>query len=139
VDNDLIHFKMARGKAICEEIRNLIISKRNDGKTIREISKDLNIPKSSVQNIIKINKLRNSTDVLKKTGRKTKFTDRDTRALKTILVKNRRETVRGISQMWTKKMGKSVSRETTRRWIHKLEFGFYKVDLYVNFVILNVN
>lgn len=123
----LVVFDMARGKAVCKELRNLIIDKRKKGISIRKISKEVNIPISTIAGIIRNFKIRKTVEVKRKSGRKCKFTSRDLRKLVAICRKNRRSTVRDITEKWSQEVCKPVSRETTRKWIHKLGYGFYKV------------
>lgn len=121
---------MARGKALSEDIRQLIIDKYKFNKSYGEIAKELNLSRSTIQSIIE--NYKKTGCVAPKTheiGRKSKLTARDIRALDTIIKKDRRVSVRNLAMEWSEKIDKHVGREWTRIQLHKLDYNFYKVWL----------
>ena len=121
---------MACGKPVCEEIRILIINKFKSGKSYGEISTDLNLPRSTVQGIVKkYEECDNFSNNVANRGRVSKITSRDKRALAATIKQNRRSTVRDIASKWSEKIGKPVKREWTRQQMKNIGYGFYKVSL----------
>lgn len=97
---------MARGKPICEEIRNLIINYHKSGESFGKIAETLQLNKSSVFSIVKYWKRNGSIDCkIDKKGRKSKITNRDKRALAAIVKADRRQSLRNAAAEWSKKLG----------------------------------
>lgn len=131
--------KMTRGKALSEEIRKLIIDKWKNGKSYFEISTDLNLSKSTIQYIIKFYKNNNSLKPnYKKCGRASQITTRNLRSLENIIKKNRRTTVRNLATEWSSAIRKTISRETTRKYLKKLNYSFYKVGSLFKILAFNI-
>jgi len=92
---------MARGKPICEVLRNLVIDKVNNGRSYSEICLDLSLSKSAVQYIVKTSKESGSPEALVcKSGRKSMITPRDMRRLSNIVKENRRNSIWNLSVNW---------------------------------------
>ena len=119
---------MPRGKPVCEEIRSLIIKFHKDGKSGRKISEELKIPRTTVQDIIKLLKIKGKIEQGKKTGRKVSFSAQDLRALKKIILKNRRASAAEITLDWNLMCISTVSVSTCSRAVKKLGYNFYKVS-----------
>lgn len=120
---------MARGKALSIELRNLIVKLRLDGKSGRKIAKDLDLPVSSVADIIKKYSSSGSVAIGKSTGRKRIINDRDVRVLISIAKENRRSSLRDLNAIWSERIKKRASTETTRKYLRKRGYKFYKVSL----------
>lgn len=118
---------MARGTAVNVEIRNLIVTYHLSGKSGRNIAKNLMLPVSTVADIIKKYSLSGSVNIGKSTGRKRSITIRDVRALITIAKENRRSSLRDLSKLWSERINKGASTETTRKYLRKNGYKFYKV------------
>lgn len=119
---------MPRGKPVCEEIRSLIIKSHMDGKSGRKISEEVKIPRTTVQDIIKLFKNTGKIGLGKKTGRNCSFSAQDLRALKKIVLKNRRATAAEITLEWNLMCKSTVSVSTCTRAVKKLGYKFYKVS-----------
>lgn len=120
---------MARGKAIDEKIRSIIVKLSNEGNSYSEIGKLLDISRYSVRNVIKYNKKHSSVTPQPRNIKKSKLTDNDRRALKRIIKQNRRANYGQLSVLWSDAVGRRVSRSTCHREAKKLGFGSYKVTL----------
>lgn len=120
---------MARGKAIDEKIRSIIVKVSNEGKSYSEIGKLLDISRYSVRNVIKFYNKNSSVTPKPRNTKKSKLTDNDRRALKRIIKQNRRANYGQLSVLWSDAVGRRVSRSTCHREAKKLGFGSYKVTL----------
>lgn len=120
---------MGRGLATSEKLRKIIVKKYHEGKSMRKISEELDIAKSTVGGIIKRFGETASFKVGgKSTGRPVLITPRCSRLLVKICKKGRRSSLRDITAQWNVEAGLNVSRECCRKWIHKSGLGFYKVN-----------
>lgn len=121
---------MPRGNAISKEIRELVVQKIKNGRSYKDVGTELNLPKSTVQYIFKSYKKNNSLDTnYKNCGKISNITQRDIRSLDSIIKKNRRSTVRSLAAEWSLAVGRTIGRETTRKYVNKLGYGFYKVSM----------
>lgn len=123
-----IYAKMVRGVATNQKVRQIIVQQFCKGKAIRQISRDLVIPTSTVSDIVKKYGETATTDIRGKSpGRPRIVTVRNQRALVKICKSGRRNTVRHITTQWNTECGIKVSRECCRKYIHKSGLKFYKV------------
>lgn len=124
---------MVRGILTNSKIRELVIKNYCQNKTIREVADELDIPKTTVWNIIKnYGETGNIQEKKHKSpGRPKKVSDRNKRVLVKICKKGRRNTLRQITAEWNHETGLKLSRECCRQWIHKSGLKFYKVELQV--------
>lgn len=121
---------MARGLATALKIRELIVKKHNEGKSMSQIAFELDIPKSTVGDIIKKHKNTGSLNTAgKSTGRPRLVTERKRRLLVKICKEHRRSTLREITALWNEQSGLNIGRECCRKWIKTSGLGFYKVQL----------
>lgn len=120
---------MTRGKAVGEEVRKIIVSLARSGKSASEIGNVVNLSRYTVRNIIRLYKTTNSVVQKRKTGRKPTITDINKRALRRILVQNRRSNYGELSILWNTATGKQFSRTTCHRVATELGFKVYKVGL----------
>ena len=116
---------MARGVALSQDLRNLIIKAFKEGKSSYQIAKNLFIARSSVQNIISLFKKTGDVKLKRKTGRPSIAKPADYRALKRIIVKNRRETAAAITVEWRNHLKKDISVDTCKRSMKKIGYKFY--------------
>jgi transposase len=120
---------MGRGFATDVKIREIIIKKYCQGQTVRIMANDLDVPKSTVGDIIKKYAETGELKVKGKSpGRPRIVTQRSQRNLIKICKKNRRNTLRDITAQWNDESGTNLSRECCRKWIHKSGLSFYKVQ-----------
>ena len=119
---------MGRGKATDRKLREIIVKKYHEGKTMRAISNELSIGKSTVFNVIKKYGETANIDVRgKSSGRPKLVTKRNLRCLVKICKSGRRNTLREVTARWNEETGLNVSRECCRKYIHKCGLSFYKV------------
>lgn len=118
---------MARGKPITQEIRQIIVSLNLKGVTQKNIAQTVNLSWMTVHNIIKHFIQHNTKEIRQKSGRRPVVSDRDIRALERLVKENRRKSAKDISFLWNNIIKKEISVTTTKRYLHKLEIGFYKV------------
>ena len=118
---------MVRGKKMHTEMREKIFAMHVKGKSVREISKILEISKSTVFDNIKKAKYRQNNSSPKKSGRPKLTSATDNRCLKRLIPQYRRATVQEINEKWSVQTGISSSPSTCLRRIHELNYSFYKV------------
>lgn len=119
---------MVRGRALSHDMRNSIVTAHKNGVSGHKIVKNLNIPQGTVRNIIKQFKQEGNIQQKVKTGRRSKITERDERALRAIIKQDRRAASREIAVKWSHAIGKRVSKDTCLRKMKKMGYGFYKVS-----------
>lgn len=114
--------------ATSSKLRELVLKNYYRNKTIREVAVELNIPKTTVWNIIKhYGETGNILDKKGKSpGRPTLISDRNKRLLVKLCKKGRRNTLRQITAEWNRETGLNLSRECCRQWIHRCGLKFYK-------------
>lgn len=120
---------MTRGKSLSEDIRNSIISAHKRGLSGHKIAKNLSIPQGTVRNIISQFKKTGHIKIKVKSGRISKITKRDHRALRALIKHDRRISSRELASKWADAIGRPISKDTCLRNIKKLGYGFYKVGL----------
>jgi predicted transcriptional regulator len=91
---------------------------RKAGLSIGQIAEQENLPKSTVQTVLQNFKKRGTVDTPKVKGRPQKLSDRNTRALKHLILKDRRASLAEL----TNNLPISVSRRTVQRTLKKLDF-----------------
>ncbi|CAH0717106.1 unnamed protein product, partial [Brenthis ino] len=116
---------MGRGKPVCEELRKRIVCGVDAGKSSYQISKDLILPRSTVQSIIQHYKKNRTTSCLKKTGRPRITSAVENRILKKIIKKNRRARAAELTVQWKDMIHKDVSVDTCKRVLKRMGYGFY--------------
>lgn len=121
---------MVRGKRIGDDLRKVMIEKFLQGISPSHISRILSIPRKSVSGIISRYNSTGSTAEKKKSGRKSKLTNRKKAALKSTIASNRKDNLANISMQLETKTGLKVSRATCSRWIRRIGYKFYKVLIY---------
>lgn len=117
---------MSRGKTLSEDLRRIIVEKREDGESYKQIGNALHISKSTIQYVVKHFKETGRVAPLKSKGRPRKLTQRDLRRLHRHFRKNRQITAADLV-VWAKEnLTKTVSKSTMQRYVHRLHYGFYK-------------
>lgn len=120
--------KMVRGKALSNDMRNSIVAAHKNGISGHNIAKNLSISQGTVRNIITLFKNNGNIQTKKRAGRRSKITERDERALRTIIKADRRAGSREIAVKWSNAIGRRVSKDTCLRTLKKMGYGFYKVS-----------
>lgn len=116
---------MGRGKPIGEELRKIIISSQNAGKSCYKISKELMLPRSTVQSIVQHYKKTGQISCLKKTGRPRMTSDAENRVLKKLIRSNRRARAGELTVQWRDMIHKDVSVDTCKRVLKRMGYSFY--------------
>ncbi|XP_072393907.1 uncharacterized protein [Diabrotica undecimpunctata] len=122
---------MVRGISTNSNIRELVIKHYCRNKTLREIGDDLNIPKTTVWNII--NHYEKTGSILfkkgKNRGRPKLVSDRNRRILVKVCTTGRRKSLRQVTDEWNRETGLNLSRECCRKWIHISQLKLDKAEL----------
>lgn len=126
---------MARGKALSADLRKSIVNAHRNGTSARKISISHSVPRSTVQDIINLFKKTGGVTQSKKTGRPSKISNADARALRRIVKANRRSNARELTALWRQMIQKQISLSTTKRAVRKLGYKFYKVICLRDFVV----
>lgn len=125
-----LYLTMGRGLATSSDLRKLIVKQFDEGKSVRQISQNLDIAKSTVGDIIKKYKSGGDIETIgKKGGRPKQVSERCRRMLVRVCKSGRRNTLREVTSLWNLQTGLGLSRECCRKWIHKSGLGFYKVRI----------
>src|SRR5579859_6691344 len=98
--------------------RGKIIGLSKGGHSVRDISKILNQPKSTVQDVITKYKKENKTDAAPRSGRPAALSDRDKRQLKRIVQQNRKQAVEEITEQYNQGLNTSLCSRTIQRTLH---------------------
>jgi predicted transcriptional regulator len=91
----------------------------NGGKTTSQIAHTYNIPRSTVQSVLKQNKSQNTVERAKGSGRPMKTTNRNHQELKQLLETNRKTKLSNITDMMTTK----ISAQTALKKICDMGYG----------------
>ena len=108
---------MVKSKELCSGIKSRIVAKHEAGNSYGRISSELNVPKSTVQSIIKKYKDSNSTANLPRSGRPRKITTRMARKI-VRKVQNDPKITRKKIQDQLANEGDSVSLSTVSNTLH---------------------
>lgn len=111
---------MARGKALSANLGQSIIKTHKNGISARKISISHSVPRSTVQDIINLFKKTGGIIESKKTGRTSKISKGDTRALKRIIKANRRSNARELTVLWRQMIKKIIFLSTTKRTVRTI-------------------
>lgn len=109
---------MGKAKELSKDLREKVIQLYKSGKGYKKISKDLSMPISTVQSLIKKWKIRGSVDTKPRSGRPTKISATTARKIVRDVKKNP-QTTSGDLQASLQKSGVAVSRSTIRRHLKK--------------------
>lgn len=112
---------MVRRKPTSDEFRRLELSQR-------KIAYNLDIFKSTVYNIIKTFKNKNSLAPAKRRGKKSQITPNDRRILSRIVMANRKKTPNVIYNLWLQSIKKNVGYRSFSILMKSLGFSIYKVS-----------
>lgn len=119
---------MSRGKAVSQEIRKVIIHLHSKGKSAAQIAETVNLSRYTVRNIIKMYKTSGSVAQKQRNGSHPHYSNTNLRALRRIIMQNRRANYSELKVLWNQATGKYFSRATCHRAAQKLGFKTYKVS-----------
>ncbi|CAJ0968620.1 unnamed protein product [Ranitomeya imitator] len=114
--------KRKKSKELSEDLRNQIVRKHEQSQGYKSISKDLNVPVSTMRSVIKTSKAHGTVANLPRCGRKRKIDKRFQRKIVRMLDKEPRLTYKQV-QAALQSEGTTVSTCTIRR--HLNEKGLY--------------
>ena len=120
---------MARGKAVSDEIRKVIINLHLKGQNASPIADSVIKSRYTVRNIIKLYKTTGSVTQKPRTGSRPRYSNTNLRALKRIIKENRRANYNELKILWNQGTTNNLLRVTCYRTSQKLGFKPYKVDL----------
>ena len=103
--------------------RGEIVGLSKGGHSIRKISEILNIPKSTVHDVITKYNEENCTDTIPRSGRPPILSERDKRQLGRIVRQNRKQAVEEITEQFNQNLNISVCSKTIIRTLHSM--GYY--------------
>lgn len=113
---------MSSRKELTDFERGMIVGCHLGEMSVREISKQLNIPKSTIGNVLKKWKSTGDTAPKKRPGRPKILTDRNRRGLRRLVSSSRRRSLENICLEMRATIGRPVSASTTRRELHDMDF-----------------
>lgn len=119
---------MVRGKPLSYDLRNSIVAAHTNGLSGHTIARNFSIPQGTVRNIILQFNNTGNIDTKVRTGRISKITNRDKRALRILIKQDRRASSRELGLKWADAIGRPVSKDTCLRSMKKMGYGFYKVN-----------
>ena len=103
--------------------RGEIVGLSKGGHSVRNIVEILDIPKSTVQDVITRYNDENRTDTAPRSGRPPALSERDKRQLGRIVRQNRKQAVEKIAEQFNQSLTISVSTKTVQRSLHSM--GYY--------------
>ncbi|KAI4886340.1 hypothetical protein NFI96_010914 [Prochilodus magdalenae] len=106
-------------KEVSMEIKQIIVSMRNEKKSIRQIGKSLGLSKSTVGYILRKKACTGDVSNRKRPGRPKKATEEVDQIILSLMTKNPRTPVQQIKNT-LKEVGREVSLTTIRRKLHSL-------------------
>ena len=109
---------MGKAKEYSEDFRKCIVKHHKSGKTLGAISRLLDVPRSSVQTIVRKYRNLGTTKTLPRSGRKTKLTVNDERLLVRKVRCNPKTTKKHLCQE-LEASGTKVSLSTVQRVLHR--------------------
>ncbi|KAI4895915.1 hypothetical protein NFI96_019220 [Prochilodus magdalenae] len=113
---------MGRTEELSDFQRGTVIGCHLSKKSVREISAMLDLPRSTVSNVIVKWKRLGATTALPRSGRPHKLSDRDLRVLERVANENRLSPVAALTAEFQNASGSSVSTRTVRRELHGMGF-----------------
>ena len=100
------------------ETKELIVALSESVKNKAELSRLLNIPRTTITSVLRNYKRTGSVENLKRSGRKKKFTNRDRNALLRLVKANRRLNLQDITSKLNECKSQTFSKKTVQRVLH---------------------
>jgi transposase len=110
---------MSKKKELTDFERGEIIGLHKGGFSQRKITEILNIPKSTVGDVIKKYNDQGLTTTASRSGRPKILTERDERHLINLVKENRNKTLEELTENFNTNMSISVSKRAVQRVLHK--------------------
>ena len=107
-----------KGAELSTETKELIITLSESVKNKAELSRMLNIPRTTLRSVLSKYGRTGTVETLTRSGRKKSFTNRDRNALKGLVKSNRRLTVQDITVKLNECKTKTFSQKTVQRVLH---------------------
>lgn len=105
-----------------DKIYELVFSKRENGKTMSEIGKELNLSKSSVQSILRYKKKSNK----QKTGPKSKINNRESTRISRFISKSNITGIKLNCPKIIEELDLDISTRTMNNWLIRKDFFYHK-------------
>ena len=103
-----------------DDIRELIISHRQDGKSIREIVRMVKVPRSTVYDIIMKHEATGSVKNRPRSGRKRAISKRADRTIQQTILKDRRLSAKSLVEKIKNDFGVTVCPQTIRNRLYEI-------------------
>ncbi|PKB96598.1 hypothetical protein RhiirA5_434566 [Rhizophagus irregularis] len=113
------------GKELSETLRERVIGAYLSGTKQIDISVQLGIPASAVNDTIKRNKKTGSATPEKRPGRPKMPTERDTRVLRRVVSANQFSPLGGITDRLNSSLNTTFHHNTVRKYLHNDGLGSY--------------
>lgn len=117
---------MGRGPTTPLTTRRAILQSHQEGKSCRQIARELHVAKSVVHDIITTHATTGSLLPRQSTGRPSITTRRENQVLRRVIKSRRHATTAEVTKEWSERIDKNVSSDTCRRRIHDLGYSFYR-------------
>ena len=114
---------MVKTKELTDFERGKIISFYEAGDSERAISNKTGYGKTTVHNVITKYREKGAISVASRSGRPKKVTERDKRHLKAIIVKNRREPVAKINEIFIESTGNTICNRTMKNTLYEMGYN----------------
>ena len=101
-----------KGAELSTETKQLIITLSESVKNKAELSRMLNIPRTTITSVLSNHRRTGTEETLTRSGRKRSFTNRDRNALKRLVKSNRQLTVQDITAKLNECKTKTFSQKT---------------------------
>ena len=111
-----------RSKEITDEVKAIILDHKNKGGKVREITELVNIPKSTVQDIITRIRERGTHSTASRTGRPRKTTPADDRKIIQQVLKNSKLLAKEVLNTLPEDLVTTLSTQTVRNRIRETGF-----------------
>ena len=111
-----------KGKELTNDVRICVCTMFNNGKTVTEVSKDLGIPRGTINSVIQVYKKTGRMKKLPRTGQPEKLTKRDQRTLSRLILANRRAPLKKILAEFNANNDFTISKRTFDRYCRILGF-----------------
>ena len=106
-------------KELSPDVKNIIVSLRNEGYTLQHIADTLKIPRGTVSDVLVRFKKRRSTENKPRSGRPGILDVRDERALVKLVRTNRKTPLSDLTNIFNRHGCKQVSKRTTQRCLFR--------------------
>ena len=107
-----------KGAELSTEMKELIITLSESVQNKAELSRMLNIPRTTLTSVLSNYRRTGTVETLKRSGRKRSFTNRDRNALKRLVKSNRWLTLQDITANPNECKTKTFSQKTVQRVLH---------------------